>query len=382
MFFLCLSSDSYAETKLKISSQKAETIKNKLKQSRNELTAIGKKEQKALEAFDKTEKKLNKIRNQVYAIEGELENLGLQIQGINKTCADLETKVIQNQAYASRRLTALYKLNRMGRVHLLATAGSFFDFVNRKKALHYILKQDEILLEKLHKDQTQLHTLLERLQNSKAEKHSLELTLKERIISLNDEQKKRSAFLKSVHSEKKLALAAFNSLKISARKLEQTLLALPETKLKRKKLLAHEPAAKPFKLFKGLLSWPVKGKIVSFFGAYRDKKYNVLNFQSGVNIQTERGEPVRAVSGGQVIFSSWFKGFGNMIILDHGEHYYTIYAHLEEMFKGKADFVEIGEVIATTGDSGSLQGPALHFEVRHHGKPMDPLKWIKNNSKE
>jgi murein hydrolase activator len=68
-----------------------------------------------------------------------------------------------------------------------------------------------------------------------------------------------------------------------------------------------------------------------------------------------------------------------MLIIDHGDHYYTVYAHLEEVFKIKGDRVEKDEVIATVGDSGSLMGPGLHFEVRHHGKPMDPLQWIKKD---
>jgi septal ring factor EnvC (AmiA/AmiB activator) len=102
-----------------------------------------------------------------------------------------------------------------------------------------------------------------------------------------------------------------------------------------------------------------------------------MNFRSGIDIQAERGEPIRSISAGLTIYANWFKGFGNMIIIDHGDHYYTVYAHLEEVFKVKGDRVEKGEVIATVGDSGSLMGPALHFEVRHHGKPVDPLKWIR-----
>jgi murein DD-endopeptidase MepM/ murein hydrolase activator NlpD len=136
-------------------------------------------------------------------------------------------------------------------------------------------------------------------------------------------------------------------------------------------------AEKPFAALKGLLMMPVKGKIVSFFGHYKDEKFKVTHFQSGINIKADRGEPIRAVYSGQTLFSSWFKGFGNMIIIDHGDHYYTVYAHLEEQFKSKGDPVEAGEVIATVGDTGSLTGAGLHFEVRHHGKPMNPLGWIK-----
>ena len=121
---------------------------------------------------------------------------------------------------------------------------------------------------------------------------------------------------------------------------------------------------------------PVKGKIVNLFGPHKNKKLNVVNFQSGIEIKADRGEPIRAVFDGQILYATWFKGYGNMIIIDHGENYYTVYAHAEELFASKGDTIDRGDVVATVGDSGSMIGPSLHFEVRHHGKPVDPLKWI------
>lgn len=122
---------------------------------------------------------------------------------------------------------------------------------------------------------------------------------------------------------------------------------------------------------------PVKGKIVIPFGPHKNKKFNMVNFQSGIEIKADRGEPIRSVFDGQILYADWFKGYGNMIIIDHGENYYTVYAHAEELFASKGDNIDMGDVVATVGDSGSMIGPGLHFEVRHHGKPVDPLKWIK-----
>jgi septal ring factor EnvC (AmiA/AmiB activator) len=91
----------------------------------------------------------------------------------------------------------------------------------------------------------------------------------------------------------------------------------------------------------------------------------------------DRGEPIQAVQSGIVLYSGWFKSYGNMIIIDHGTHYYTVYAHAEELFKSKGDPVEEGEVIATVGDTASMTGSNLYFELRHRGKSIDPLKWLK-----
>ena len=124
---------------------------------------------------------------------------------------------------------------------------------------------------------------------------------------------------------------------------------------------------------------PVSGKVITRFGLFKNTRYNVANFRSGIDIRADRGEPVRAVSSGKILYSSWFKGYGNMLIIDHGDSYYTVYAHAEEIFKKKGESVDIGEVIATVGDSGSMVGPGLYFEVRHHGKPTDPLVWIKKS---
>lgn len=88
---------------------------------------------------------------------------------------------------------------------------------------------------------------------------------------------------------------------------------------------------------------------------------------------------MHAVCHGKILYSDWFKGYGNMIIVDHGDNYYTVYAHAEEIFKAKGENVEMGEVIATVGETGSMSGPKLHFEIRHHGSPIDPLQWINPN---
>lgn len=364
-------------TNLKNSPPGTEKIQKQLKASQGEVASMTRKEKAVLREFNLTEEALNQTRQQVRAAQAGLAALEDKIKDITRRSAGLEKELQANAAYASRRLVALYKLNWVGRIQLLATADSFFDFVSRKSSLERILEQDEALLQKLHQDRLALESLLEQLNSKKAEKRSLELMLKERLAKLNAGQKQRAALLQTIRSKKELALAALAQLKEAAQELDATVKDLQPAGPASS---AETPAAesyKPFDAYKGLLSWPVRGKIISLFGPYRDEKYKVMNFQSGINIQAERGEPIRAVSDGYIIFANWFKGFGNMIILDHGNHYYTVYAHLEEVFKVKGDHVQKGEVIATVGDSGSLMGPALHFEVRYHGKPMDPLDWIK-----
>jgi septal ring factor EnvC (AmiA/AmiB activator) len=137
------------------------------------------------------------------------------------------------------------------------------------------------------------------------------------------------------------------------------------------------PVGANFISSKGLLPLPVKGKIISSFGKNVIGHLNMEMFRSGIDIQADRGEPVRSAYSGRILFSDWYKGYGNLMIIDHGDHYYSVYAHLEDRLKSKGDKVETGETIGTAGDSGSVAGTGLYFELRHRGKPMDPLEWIK-----
>lgn len=168
--------------------------------------------------------------------------------------------------------------------------------------------------------------------------------------------------------------AALTALKESAHALDQQIAAI-----QKQGGTPRSPAA--FSLQKGRLMPPVPGKIISRFGIRQTGDYKSFTFQSGIDIRGEQGEPVRSVFKGNVVYAQWLKGYGNMVIIDHGENYYTLYAHLHEMFRKTGDAVDTGEVIATVGDTGSLKGVRLHFELRHHGKPVDPLEWLNKEHK-
>ncbi len=137
---------------------------------------------------------------------------------------------------------------------------------------------------------------------------------------------------------------------------------------------------KDFFAFKGVLAMPAKGSIISRYGPAKNDDEGTFIFQNGIDIKVDRGEPIRSVFSGKILYAEWLKGYGNLIIINHGNSYYTLYAHVEEFFKKKGELVAASEVIATAGDTGSIKGPCLHFEIRHHGKSLNPLKWLKKGA--
>jgi septal ring factor EnvC (AmiA/AmiB activator) len=140
-------------------------------------------------------------------------------------------------------------------------------------------------------------------------------------------------------------------------------------------LRSEFPSAKgAFSSLRGKLALPVRGELTQRFGAPRGAAGTEAK---GVFIRTPQGQPVRAIARGQVVYAEWMRGFGNLLILDHGESYLSIYANNESLLKELGDTVVPGEPIATTGSSGGSAQTGLYFEMRHLGRAFDPLTWVK-----
>jgi murein hydrolase activator len=133
-------------------------------------------------------------------------------------------------------------------------------------------------------------------------------------------------------------------------------------------------AQEPFASLRGKLSLPVRGELTGRFGAPRGAAGVEAK---GVFIRAPQGQPVKAVAHGQVVYSDWMRGFGNLLIVDHGQSYLSIYANNESLLKQVGENVTSGEVLATTGASGGNEETGLYFELRHLGRAFDPLRWVK-----
>ncbi len=354
--------------------EKAEAIAEKIEQGEKALAKVRQQEKAVLERLDDIGRGLNRARTRTAELQRELADLELEIENIRDETGRLEKEIDRIENDGADRLVAYYKLQWLGTAQLLVSADSLADLIHRKAALERIIESDQALWSKWTDRRGHLDDALAALDARKQEKISVEEELSERIAEMNREKSRRANLLEEIRQDKTLRLAAIGSLKDAAGELEKT--------LERLRSQGGEPEETPgaeirdFAELRGLLPLPVKGKIVTRFGKYHNPEFNVVNFRSGIDIRAERGEPIHAVSAGRVLFAEWFKGYGNMIIVDHGLFYYTVYAHAEELFKRKGEPVQTGEVIATVGDTGSMIGPTLYFEIRHHGKPLDPTDWL------
>ena len=139
---------------------------------------------------------------------------------------------------------------------------------------------------------------------------------------------------------------------------------------------SHPKAARDAGSGEGRFPWPAAGRVLTRFGMQRHPQFKTMVFRRGIEISVREGEPVRAVSDGQVAYADWYKGYGKLVIIEHGPGFYTLYGNLSRLDLNKGDPVNRGQVLGLAGETGSLKGAKLYFEIRRNGEAQDPLAWL------
>lgn len=277
----------------------------------------------------------------------------------------------------SPRLRAMQKLAGRDRSSLLFSARSFSQFLRRRKALGRVLDAD---LRWLGRAQAALD----------------ELQARERALGLEEarhrEKVRETLAREALARQQRDGLSRLHRRLLDERALRQkTLAELEEAQKKLRDYLSASDAGasrtpatggglEPPDLFavmnKGALALPVEGFIEVGFGRIVNPKFNTVTFQNGVDIRAPLGAPIRAVARGKVVHAAPFRGYGNLVILDHGDGYHSLYAHLAEIACEVGGSLDAGEVLGAVGETGSLKGAYLYFELRRRGKPIDPKEWF------
>jgi septal ring factor EnvC (AmiA/AmiB activator) len=338
------------KTRKKIQTEK-QAVNNLERKSRNLL--------KSLEDVDKdivaAERKLRISR-------ARLADLQKEKKAMTKDLKALEGRIQEQRYEQGRRLVAYYRLGKAGMLPLIFSDASPPEKFRNLDALKAILVSDWQRIEAFH----ELFQEKERLKSGLQERLEAETVLLEKLGSrktaLEATRQEKSTLLFGIEQDRKLRERLIEELRQSAKVLEKKMQAKPPSPAKSE---GGDLAGQ-----KGKLPWPVRGKVYRRFeepGAVRSK---------GIDIKTKPGAPVRAVWGGGVVYADWFRGYGKLMIIHHGKKDYTVAAHMSQLTKRKGERVEIGEIVGHAGETGSMDGCLVHFEVWHRGRADDPLKWL------
>jgi septal ring factor EnvC (AmiA/AmiB activator) len=285
--------------------------------------------------------------------------------------AAVKERLARTRELVARRAVALYKAGELGPIQLVFSAGSLRDRISRIQALQLLLDHDEALLARFTEERNELARARIAAQQAGVVRSEAHAALLARRAELEEERRARRTLLEDVRRSRARERALLNELEAAARELEAKLEGLARTPA------GPRPGQIPFASLRGALAPPVAGRVLRRFGRVVDAEYRTETFRKGVDFAVERGEPVYAVAAGEVRFAGWFAGYGRMVILDHGDGYFTVSGHLDEIGVELGRVLAAGDPLGSAGETGSLTGARLYFEIRRGAEALDPAEWLR-----
>jgi septal ring factor EnvC (AmiA/AmiB activator) len=246
--------------------------------------------------------------------------------------------------------------------------------MQRKRYLAAAVSFDQELVQKLSDEAVLQESIRTDLARKKEEVDEQRKVLSEIQDSIRKEAEKKKQLLASLRQEKESRARALKELEQAALRLQKMMDEISRRSLSKP---PDTPSGTGFDKLRGKLEWPVRGEVKGGFGKSRHPEFSAEVFRRGIDIEAPIGEEIRAVEKGKVVFADRFSGYGKMLIVDHGDRYFSIYAHLADILKKNGEMVKRGETLGLVGDSDSLAGARLYFEMRKDGKSIDPLPWFR-----
>jgi septal ring factor EnvC (AmiA/AmiB activator) len=337
------------------------------------------------------EKKLRNQRKEKNTLQQQLETIERDIRDLNKKNRNIGKKITKNEndlsllkskknnleqrienqrSTIAQQIQAAYKTGNEEPVKLLLNQ-------ENPEQLSRILKYYDYLLEARSKKIDQFTADIESLKITLSKIQSIKASLADSRKELEKDQQKLARNLgkrKTTLNKLSQSLQSNNQQLNQYKKQRDELETVIETVEKAARAIAPAQDYPSFALSKGKLNWPVRGKLKASFGS---KRSEYLRWQ-GWLISAKEGANIQSAHYGRVVFSDYLRGFGLLVIVDHGDGYMTLYAHNKELLRETGDWVQSGEIVARAGNTGGLTQTALYFEVREQGKPVNPRIWLIN----
>lgn len=318
-----------------------------------------------------TEREISKHHRALKKLQRKLRAQNNKLATLHTQRKKLNTELNTHYDLLAKQIRAAYMIGRQEYVKLLlnqedpAAVGrtiTYYDYFNKARAeridaANQTLAELKKVEASINVETAQLKQLQDKRQQKKKElqktskAHALVVAqLREELLS------KEQSLQRLVEDEKRLSQLV--------KALDK---AIPD-------ILTAPGKRKAFARLRGALKWPAQGRVQALFG--KPRRAGKLKW-NGVLIEAKQGRDVKAISHGRIAYAEWLRGYGLLVIIDHGQGYMSLYGHNQAIFKETGEWVEAGEVIASVGRSGGRSSEALYFEIRHNGKPINPKQWCR-----
>lgn len=319
----------------------------------------------AADALRHSERAISDSNRRLSELTRRQHSVAQQLAGLQRASKQAHDDMHGLQSRLSTLLYHQYLNGRQAYLQLLLGSNDPNQAARDLEYYRYISRAQAAWLAALRAKVTHLNALTAQAQQKNQELTSLQQDAADQQQALVRERADRRQVLRKI------------SAKIRSQNREMGRLRRNENRLsKLVAKLAHIFSASggsPFAMLKGKLAMPVSGRVTNSFG---DQRADGRMRWKGWFVSAPEGKSVRAVAAGRVVFSDWLRGFGNLLIIDHGKGYMSLYANNETLYKRVGDTINGGDVIATVGNTGGNQDSGLYFELRHDGKPINPAKWV------
>jgi septal ring factor EnvC (AmiA/AmiB activator) len=348
-----------------------EALRRAIEEHRERKQAFEREERGLLDTLEAMDRALDALESDARAARREAEEARLEVVRLEGDARALTAAAAATRRALGVRAAALYKAGELGPMAALLGGSDLRAGLDRAAALQRLLEHDRALLARYRDQRAALAAAREGAARAALARDAAVARLEERAEQAGREREAREQALVAVRADRRREREALAELEAAARLLEEKLAGLGAAPA------APGPrGATPFSALRGLLDPPVDAPIVVGFGPVHDE-FGTRTFRKGVELAAPAGAAVRAVADGVVRFAGWFRGYGKIVILDHGDSYFTVSGHLDEVAVEVGDVVSRGARIASAGATGSLSGPRLYFEVRRGGEALDPAAWLR-----
>ena len=372
ILMIIITLDAYSQQDVSKFQKRLAKISQQIEQLRLKIEEEEKKESTTLSRLERIgfNKGLIKKEISLYAIQ--LEKANRELSSLNKSIPELEAKLDEEKQSIEKILITTYKFGKFNFLQFMLQAENVGALISENKNLTLLAQYQGKIISNYMENLDQLETAEKELQTKKKEALRLIKNAQKKRKELQAQERKNRSLITEIKKNKKLHLQTLEELKVRA----QQLLILIEKLLK-------EEISFPINLIplyekKGKLPWPIEGKVTTEFGLQRHPQFKTTTMNNGIEISPRKNYViVRAIHPGKVVYSDYFQGYGNLIIVDHGMSYYSLYGHCSDILVKKGDLVKAEHPIALVGDIGSLEGDSVYFEIRFKTKPLNPLQWLK-----
>jgi septal ring factor EnvC (AmiA/AmiB activator) len=336
-------------------------------------------------------KRLDDVRTQTRSAEHDLEEADLELgirtnelqlaidmqsqleqqrHEIESQIASIASDIAREKAFLRKRLAVLYRLGGLSYLRLLMSIDDRRDPIQAVSMLSFLVSRDARAVSRFQAAAEQLRARNADLADRQKKLAGVRLIVEERQQAMASARAKKERMLVSLRREGSQSEQKLSELEEKAKRLEHLLDVLARQ-------TGAAAAAIDIRTVQGALAWPVHGKIIEHFGKQTNAKFSTVTFNNGLKIAAVPGAEVRSVFAGTVLFSQWFKGYGNLVILDHGNRVFSLYGNLKSPAVAVGDRVNAGQAIAGVGESEEAHSGYLYFEIRQDNKPEDPQKWLR-----